>query len=179
MISTIKNLDQEQATKKTSNVYKLRTFPDNAAILKSILCKASRPDNNPTIQFIPYGIQGITNKDIYKTIITKQNAFISDSSVIPIYEIEERDVDKFKKLIINSTYIQDIEVTYESKTKGKYFLITTKNDYIKALTEANDMIKYIYPDRVNKQYNNYNQRSNPPIIHNNVSTYAKALTNFH
>ena len=79
----------------SSNVYELRTSPDNAAILKSILCKASHPDNNPTIQFILYGIQGITNKDIYKTIITKQNAFISDSSIIPIYEIEERDVGKF------------------------------------------------------------------------------------
>ena len=68
----------------TSNVYELRTSPDNAAILKSILCKAFHPDNNPTIQFIPHGIQGITNKDVYKTIIKNQNAFISDSSVIPI-----------------------------------------------------------------------------------------------
>ena len=53
----------------TTNVYEIRTSPDNAAILKNILCKASHPDNPPTIQFIPYGIQGITNKDIYKTII--------------------------------------------------------------------------------------------------------------
>ena len=55
----------------TSNVYEIRTSPDNAAILKSILCKKSHPDNHPTIQFIPYGIQGITNKDIYKNIIKK------------------------------------------------------------------------------------------------------------
>ena len=41
------------------------------------------------------------------------------------------------------------------------------------------MIKYIYPDRVIRDYNNYDQRSNPPIIHNNVSTYAQALMNFH
>ena len=73
----------------TSSVYELRTSPDNAAILKSILCEASHPDNNPIIQFIPNGIQGITNKDIYKTLIKKQNTFISDSSIIPIYEIEE------------------------------------------------------------------------------------------
>ena len=45
-------------------------------------------------------------------------------------------------------YIQDIEETYESTYKGKYFLITTITDYRKALTEANDMITYIYPDRV-------------------------------
>ena len=76
----------------TSNVYKLRTSLDNTSILKRILCKVSHPDNNPTIQFVPYGIQGITNKDIYKTIIKKQNAIISDSSIISFHEIEERDV---------------------------------------------------------------------------------------
>ena len=53
----------------TSNVNEILTSPDNTAILKSILCKASHPDNHPTIQFILYGIQGITNKNIYKTII--------------------------------------------------------------------------------------------------------------
>ena len=63
----------------TSKVYELRTTPDNEALLKIILYKASHPDNNPSIQFIPYGIQGIINNGIYKTIIKKQNAFISDS----------------------------------------------------------------------------------------------------
>ena len=76
-------------------------------------------------------------------------------------------------------YIQDIEETYESTTKGKYFLITTKTDYRKALTEANDMIKYIYPERTDTNYSMYNQRNNIPIIHNNVSTYAQALMTFH
>ena len=41
------------------------------------------------------------------------------------------------------------------------------------------MIEYIYPDRVNIDFNTYNQRSNTPIIHNNVSTYAQALMTFH
>ena len=47
-------------------------------------------------------------------------------------------------------YIQDIEEIYESTLKWKYFLITTKTDYRKLLAEANNMIKYIYPDRTNK-----------------------------
>ena len=76
-------------------------------------------------------------------------------------------------------YIQDIEETYESTSKGKYFLITTKTYYRKALTEANDMIKYIYPARVTTALTTSIQRSNIPIIHNNVSTYAQALTIFH
>ena len=48
------------------------------------------------------------------------------------------------------------------------------------MTEANNMIKYIYPDRVNRNYNNYNQRSNPPpIIHTNVSACVQALMKFY
>ena len=160
-------------------MYKLCTSPNNAAILKSVLYKASHPDNNPEIQIIPYGIQGITKKDIYKTIIKKQNAFISESSIIPIYDIEERDVNKFKTLINNSMYIQDIEETYESISNGKYFLITTKIDYRNALTEANAMIRHSYPERTNTNYNMYNQNSNIPIIHTNVSTYAQAFMTFH
>ena len=64
--------------------------------------KASHPDNHPTFQFIPYGIQVMIKKDIYRTIIKKQNAFISDSSIIPVYDIEERDFNKFKQLIMNA-----------------------------------------------------------------------------
>ena len=76
-------------------------------------------------------------------------------------------------------YIQDIEETYESTLKGKYFLITTKTDYRKALTEENDMIKYIYLDKTNKEFNMSSQRNNTPLIHTNVSTYAQALMSFH
>ena len=91
--------------KITFNVYEIRTSPDNVAILNSILCKASHTDNHQTIQFIPYAIQGITNKDIYKTIKLKQNVFIADISIITVYEIDERDVNKFKQLIETSMYI--------------------------------------------------------------------------
>ena len=76
-------------------------------------------------------------------------------------------------------YIKDIEETYESTSKGKYFLITTKIDYRKSLSEANDMIKYIYPDRVTTELKTFIQRSNIPTIHNNVSTYAHALMTFY
>ena len=96
-----------------------------------------------------------------------------------MYEIEEGDVNKFKKLITNSTYIQDIEEIYDSTSKGKYFFITTKSDYRKALIEVNNMIKYIYPDRVIIDSNTYNQRNNIPIIHTNIFTYAQVLMNFY
>ena len=48
-------------------------------------------------------------------------------------------------------YIQDIESTYESTTKGKYFLITTKTDNKKTSIEAKDMLQYVYPNRATNE----------------------------
>ena len=67
----------------TSNVYELRTSPDNAALPKSILCKASYSNNNPSIQFFSYRIQGIKNKNIHKTIIRKQTHSSLTASSFP------------------------------------------------------------------------------------------------
>ena len=74
---------------------------------------------------------------MYKIIIQKQNAFIRDNSIIPVYNIDEIDVGKFVKLINKLNYIQDIEPTNEAKQKGKYYLIITKADYKKAGVEVN------------------------------------------
>ena len=131
----------------TSTVYEIRTSPTHAAILKSILCKASHPDNHPIVQFIPYGIQSITHKNIYKNLIKKQNAFIRESSIIPVYDVKERDIGKLTKLIEESKYIKSIETTNESTSKGKYFMITTKKYYQLAVNEVKAMIKYVYPER--------------------------------
>ena len=46
--------------------YKIRTSPTHTVTLKRIICKASHPDNHSIVQLTPYGIQGITNKDINK-----------------------------------------------------------------------------------------------------------------
>ena len=35
--------------------------------------------------------------------------FMYDISIIPAYDTEERDINKFKQLIENSTYIKDTE----------------------------------------------------------------------
>lgn len=114
-------------------------------------------------------VDKVTNRGMYKIIIQKQNAFIKDSSIIPVYDIEKRDVVKFVKLINKSKCIQDIEPANESKPKGKCFLITTKIDYRKVVIEVNDMIKYIYPDR---ELQTQRERRQAPIIHTNISTYA-------
>ena len=89
---------------------------------------ASYPDNNSTIQFnsiqlIPYGIQEITNKDIYIAIVSK-NTFFVDNSIIFIYNIEERDIGKFTKIIATARDIESINII---NGKEKYFMIITKS----------------------------------------------------
>ena len=80
-------------------------------------------------------------------MIKKQNAFIKDNSIVPVHDIEERDIEKFNKLIENTKYIQSMETTNESHIKGKYFMITTKSDHKQAVKEVKAMLKYIYPNR--------------------------------
>ena len=57
-------------------------------------------------------------------------------------------------------------------------MITTKTEYKHEVKEVKAMIKYVYPDREVDERQAY-QRTNIPIIHSNISTYAQALIIFH
>ena len=71
-----------------------------------------------------------------------------------------------------------MEITNESTSKGKYFMITTKTDYKLVIKEVKTILKYVYPNREEDERQNY-QRENTPIIYSNVSTYTQALMLFH
>ena len=60
----------------TTTFFEIRTSLQHTLILKSILYKISHTNNNPTVQYIPYDIQEITNKDAYKTVVKKKNVYI-------------------------------------------------------------------------------------------------------
>ena len=53
-------------------------------------------------------------------MIKKKNAFIKENSIVPVYDIKERDIVQFNKLIDNIKYIQSIETTNESISKGNF-----------------------------------------------------------
>ena len=106
-----------------------------------------------------------------KKIIKKQNAFIKDTSIILVYKVEE---GKFTQLIENSKYVQSMDITNESQTKGKYFTITINTDYKNAVKEVKGMIKYVYLDREEDERQEY-QRNNTPIIYSNVLSYSQVL----
>ena len=64
-----------------------------------------------------------------------------------MYDINETNIGQFTKLIDNSKYIQSIESTNKSTSKGKYFMIITKKDYKLVVNEVTTMSKYVYPER--------------------------------
>ena len=82
-------------------------------------------------------------------MIKEQNVFIKDNSIVPVHDIEERNIGTSNKLIENTKYIQSTETTNEYQTKGKYFMITTKSDHKQAVKEVKAMLKYVYPNRKN------------------------------
>ena len=67
----------------TTTIYELQTYPEHALTLQRILYKASKLDNKPTFQLIPYGIQWIAHKVIY-TCSFRNNVIISDNSIIAV-----------------------------------------------------------------------------------------------
>ena len=55
-------------------------------------------------------------------MIKKQNAFIKENSIVLVYDINERDIVEFNKLIDNTKYVQSMEITNESTSKEKNML---------------------------------------------------------
>ena len=57
-------------------------------------------------------------------------------------------------------------------------MITTKTDYRKLVKEVNSMVKYIYPNRPDREIQT-NERHPSLTIHNNVSSYSQSLMQIH
>lgn len=79
----------------TLTVYEIQTSPTHAATLKSILYKASHPDNHSIVQFIPCGIKGVTNKDIYKHIIKKHMHSLKITQSYPFIILKNKTLEHF------------------------------------------------------------------------------------
>ena len=112
-------------------VFEVKFHPDNATILKRLLCRASasddKPPNNDNIHFEVYGLPQYTSSEIYRKQILKQNNFLHNIAVIPIVNIDP-DVmynDLHYKLL-TSPSITGIEKPHLTHSKGKWLIVTTK-----------------------------------------------------
>ena len=106
--------------------YEIRTFPDHAVTLKNILCKISMTDSNE-LTFIPYGMYslGKDKRDITRSMIIKQNTFLTEVAVVPIFGVQKEKEIKFYEIFSNVLYFSGLESTRKTQEEGKYLLLTT------------------------------------------------------
>ena len=128
------------------------------------------------LTFIPYGMDslGQDKRDITRSMIIKQNTFLTEVAIVPIFGVQKEEEDKFYEIFSNALYFSGLEPTRKTKEEGKYLLITTTANKYNAQLEADRLLA--------KHFKNANvarsspTRRNNPIINNHFSTYAEALS---
>ena len=175
MTSTVKNIGHGNGDQRISIfAYEIRTSPENTIILKNILCKISMTDNNK-MTFIPYCMDslGTETRDNTRSMIIKQNKFLTDIAVIPIFSVLKEEDEKNYDTFSNPSYFSGLEPTRKTQEEGKYLLLTTTANKYNVQLEADRLLS--------KHFTNTNvarrspTRRNVPIIKNQCSTYAEAL----
>ena len=106
-------------------------------------------------------------------MIIKQNIFLTDIVVVPIFGVLKDEEAKFQDIFSKELHFLGLEPTRKTQEEGKYIsLATTANKYNTQL-EADRLLT--------KHFNNANvahrspTRRNVPIFNNNLSTYAAVL----
>ena len=79
------------------------------------------------LTFIPYGMDslGTETKDITRSMIIKQNKFLTDIAVVPIFGVQKEGEEKFYDIFSNSLYFSGLEPTRKTQEDRKYLLLTT------------------------------------------------------
>ena len=95
-------------------IFEVKCHPDNATILKRLLCRVSvsnaMPPNNDNIHFVAYGLPQYTSSELYRTQILKQNDFLHNIAVIPIVNIDPDIMyNDLHCTLLSSTSIKGIE----------------------------------------------------------------------
>ena len=105
--------------------YEIRTSPNNANMLKNILCKISN-ESNSNLRFIPYGIQSLSKEGKMKNIILQHNMFLQKMVIVPIINIKDSEKEQIKKLFESSLCFSGFEATKKA-SEGMYLLIINKS----------------------------------------------------
>ena len=93
---------------------------------------------------------------------------------MPIFGVHKDEEAKFYEIFSNALYFSGLEPTRKTQKEGKYLLLTTTANIYNAQLEEDRLIT--------NHFKNANvarrspTRRNKPIINNNFSTYAEALS---
>ena len=94
------------------------------------------------LTFIPYEMDslGQDKRDITRSMIIKQNTFLTEVAIVPIFGVQKEEEDKFYEIFSNALYFSGLEPTRKTKEEGKYLLITTTANKYHAQLEADRLL---------------------------------------
>ena len=151
--------------------YEIRTSPDHAVTLKNILGKISITDSNE-LTFIPYGMDSLGQDkiDITRSVIIKQNTFLTEVTVVPMFDVNKDEEVKFYEIFSNALIFSGLEPTRKTQEEGKYLLLTATTNKYNAQLEVDILLtKHLKNANVARRSPT---RSNNLIIINHFSTYV-------
>ena len=104
--------------------YKIRTSLDRAVTLKNIICKISTTDSNE-LTFIPYGMDSLGQEqgNLTRSMIIKQNTFLREVVVVPIFGVQKDEEEKFYKIFSNALYFSGLEPISKHTRRRKIYII--------------------------------------------------------
>ena len=110
-----------------------------------------------------------------RNIILQHNLFLQNMAIVPIINISTDEKEQVKKLFESSLYFSGFEPTRKS-SEGMYLLVTNKSVINKAQNEADTLLQKFCGQRQSIPKRNLPVRKKRPLIHNQVSSYAAALS---
>ena len=164
----------------TTVAYEVKCHPKHSTILKSLLIKASvldpLPPSDTNIHFIPHGLIQSTDATTVKNQLTQQNRFLSQTGIIPIFNITEDSMhggtNGIKKRLLDIPSVIAIEPTYLTETSGKWLILVKKSQKDQARRAIDTVIsETLFPDSQTERPG----RSNRHNINDSLVSYAAAL----
>ena len=132
-LSTTTNINYCNGKRRVSTIlFEVKCHPEDTALLKHILCKATANDNmlprNDNIHFVAYGLPHYTSSELYRSQTIKHNSFLHNLAVIPIVNIDSDAMyqELYPTLLAKET-IRGIEEIYLTHSSEKWLIIATKN----------------------------------------------------
>ena len=108
-----KNIGHGNSDQRISTfAYEFKISPENAITLINILYKISMTESND-LTFIPYGMDSLGKDtwDITRSMIIKQNKFLTDIAVVPIFGVQKDEEEKIYDIFSNALYFSGLEPT--------------------------------------------------------------------
>ena len=135
----------------TTLTYEIRTSPENAVMLKNLLCQVSSA-KVLDLKFVPYGLDRETTERTIREIIIQQNIYLTEMAIVPVTSITKDDKEEVETILSRSLYITGNEATRKSKEDGRNLLLTTNANKANAQREVDNLLGKYYKKNDRKNW---------------------------